>query len=246
MNNLLGISSVCFEKNNDNVNKQLLEEFSFFDIPLKQALYFKKDIFSVQSLIDFNLYPNASLVNSSESFNILYDYFCVLSINLSKLNIKSVILGSPFIRKKTIISVEELSSRIKRIRKVFSDQNIKLYIEALPKEFSDVINSHQDLIDLNVSVPYGIHVDIATAISCKEEFSFFKDNINIVERFHFSVPGYGYNFEDYLLSVELLNLFLSKKIKGTIEIQNYENFEINSFLNKIHGFTSTKHISKKN
>ena len=240
MNKLLGISSVCFEKNTDNVNKQLLNEFSFFDIPLKQALYFQKDIFSVQSLIDFNLFPNASLVNNIESFNILYDYFCVLSINLSKINIKSVILGSPFIRKKASISVEELSDRINIIRRVFSDQNIKLYMEALPKEFSDVINSHQDLIDFNVGVPYGIHVDIATAISCKEELSFFKDNIDFVERFHFSIPGYGYNFEDYKLSVELLNLFLSKKIKGTIEIQNFTNFETNSFLNKIYAFTNLK------
>lgn len=240
MNRLLGISTVCFEKNNVNSNKILLNEFSFFDIPLKQALCFDKEIFSVQSLIDFNLYPNASLVNNTESFNILYDYFTVLSINLSKINIKSVILGSPFIRKKCTVSSKELSDRLNIIRKVFTKQNIKLYVEALPNEFSDVINSHQDLINLNSGMSYGIHVDIATAISCKEDLSFFKANIDIVERFHFSVPGYGYNFKHYKLSIELLNFFLSKKIKGTIEIQNFKNFETNTFLNDINAFTNTK------
>ena len=240
MDKLLGISSVCFEKNNDNTNKRLLSEFSFFDIPLKQALYFEKDIFSVQSLIDYNLFPNASLVRDMESFNILYDYFCVLSFNLAKINIKSVILGSPFIRKNCEISVDELWNRINIIRKVFSDQNIKLYMEALPREFSDVINSHQDLIDFNVGVPYGIHVDMATAISCKEDFAFFENNIEYIDRFHFSIPGYSHNFEDYEFSVELLNLFLSRKIKGTIEIQDFTNFEISSFLNKIHAFKDLK------
>lgn len=239
MNKLLGISSVCFEKNNDNINKQLLNEFSFFDIPLKQALFFQKEIFSVQSLIDFNLFSNASLVSNIKSFNILCDYFRVLSINLSKININSVILGSPFVRKNAIISCDELHNRINVIRRIFFDQNIKLYIEALPKDFSDVINSHQDLIDFNDNVPYGIHVDVATAISCKEEFSFFENNINLIERFHLSVPGYGYNFEDHKFSIELLNLFLSNKIKGTIEIQNFINFDINSFLNKINAITTT-------
>jgi hypothetical protein len=240
MLNNIGISTVCFEKIEESLRTELNNKFDFFDIPLKQAIYFDKEILSVQSLIDYNLFPTASLVKDVKSFNVLINYFKVISRNLSQINVQSVILGSPFIRKKTTISVEELSDRINIIRRVFSDQNIKLYMEALPKEFSDVINSHQDLIDFNIGVPYGIHVDIATAISCKEELSFFKDNINCVERFHFSVPGYGYNFEDYKLSVELLNLFLSKKIKGTIEIQNFTNFETNSFLNKIYAFTNTK------
>lgn len=238
MNKLLGISTVCFEKNNDNINNQLLNEFSFFDIPLKQALFFQKEIFSVQSLIDYNLFPNASLVNNLESFNILCNYFRDLSVNLSKINIKSVILGSPFVRKNASISVDELHDRINVIRRIFSNEKIKLYIEALPKVFSDVINSHQDLIDFNDNVSHGIHVDIATAISSEEKFSFFEDNINSIERFHLSIPGYGYEFKDHKLSIELLNLFLSNKIKGTIEIQNFTNFDINSFLNKINAFTN--------
>ena len=240
MNNYLGISTVCFEKNNETINVKLREAFSFFDVPLNQILFFDKKILSVQSLIDSRLCPDASLVGGMESFEVLCGYFEKLSMNLGRIGIESVILGSPFLRKSSVISKRELFGRINKIRNVFAGYNIKLYVEALPKEFSDVLNSHQELLDLYVDVPYGIHVDIATAISGQEGIVFFKNNIDQIDRFHFSVPGYGYNFDDYKLSIELLNLFISNKIKGTIEIQNFSLFDINVFIKKIHGYTNCK------
>ena len=236
MLNNIGISTVCFEKIEESLRTELNNKFDFFDIPLKQAIYFDKEILSVQSLIDYNLFPTASLVKDVKSFNVLINYFKVLSRNLSQINVQSVILGSPFIRKNSTISHIELISRTNQIRKIFNEQNITLYMEALPIEFSDVFNLHQDLIDMNEGLNGGIHVDIATAIGSKEKLSFFVNNISSIDRFHFSIPGYGFNFDDFPLSIELLNLFLTHNIKGTIEIQNFDSFNLEKFIDKIYDY----------
>ena len=236
MVNNLGISTVCFEKIEGRLQTKLKNEFNFFDIPLKQVIYFDKEIFSVQSLIDYTLFPTVSLVKDKKSFNLLANYFITLSENLSKINVQSVILGSPYIRKNCTISKLELINRINQIRDIFNKQNIILYVEALPIEFSDVFNSHQDLIDSNEVQKNGIHVDIATAIVSKEKLSFFVNNISLIDRFHFSIPGYGFNFDDYPLSIELLKLFSLYKIKGTIEIQNFDTFNFKKTMEKIYDY----------
>lgn len=226
MNKFLGISTICFEKLNSEYLAFFNENFSLFDIPIAQLSSFDKAIFSVQSLINNKEKPNASLVKAESDFIDLKSHFHNLGKTLSSKNISSVIYGSPYTRVERTSSLPVIQKRARQLHEVFSSYNIKLYIEALPKSLSDVFNDHSQLLNFHHNINQGIHVDIATAISNDEPYSFFEENLTSIDRFHLSVPGYGFDFENYEIALKLTKLFLSNGIKGTLEIQNYSNLNL--------------------
>ena len=229
----LGFSTVCFDSISHDLRLKLLDSFQFFDVPLKQVGSFEREIMSVQSLVDRSSHPDVSLVGEKIAFNELREYFVGLAGVLSNQGISSAILGSPFLRENVTVSLSVIEERLHNLIEIFSVRGIHLYLEALPEKYSAVFNLHSDLFQLHTNLDFGIHVDLATTIDCGEEFDLFYRNIERIDRFHFSVPGYSSNFSEFEVANRLLKTFLNRGIKGTIEIQDFREFNLEKFFQQI-------------
>jgi hypothetical protein len=109
-----------------------------------------------------------------------------------------------------------LKRRYLILEEIARNASVKLYLEALPKEMCDFINSHKELVEFRDA----IHVDFATMIINGEGVEFLKANIHKIERFHISIPGYSYNFCDYPEIINWTKFLFNHKVQGIIEIQN--------------------------
>ena len=100
---------------------------------------------------------------------------------------------------------------------------MNLYFEALPKQYSDILNDHDDLLKLHNSLDYGIHLDLATLLTRSDVKSWIENNYMRIDRFHLSIPGYGTNFNDYNELEYVLDVLINSGKPGTVEIQNFDN-----------------------
>jgi hypothetical protein len=221
----LGLCTICLDSLAITLSKQLLAEFSFIDIGLKQIGRYDKEVLSVQSLIDFKELPTLSLVKDSASFRALLVYFKQKLPVIKEAGITSAVFGSPGARKDIKVTGREIEARCFELIELFRNNCVKLYFEALPKQYSDILNNHDDLLMLHSSLDYGIHLDLATLLTRSDAKSWIDNNYMSIDRFHLSVPGYGTNFVDYEEIEYILDVLINSGKPGTIEIQNFNDIK---------------------
>jgi hypothetical protein len=218
----IGFSFICESILSDREKDFILNTFKYFDISISQIKHeiTKNEIISVQSLFYGYDVSHCSLVNDQNDFDNLVKVFTEIISDISQCKISSVILGSPSLRKIKFIdkriSDSIIDNRFRVLKSIAEKYEIVLYLEALPKLLCDYCNYHYNLIKLNER----IHVDFATMIVNNETIDFLVQNISIIDRFHFSIPGYSYNFKDHPEVIEWSRFLISNQIPGVIEIQN--------------------------
>lgn len=222
--NNLGFSTICIDKLEKNIGESIIRKFSYLDIGLKQIGRFDSPILSVQSLVDYEESEGASLMKDERSFFDLKQYFFNKLPEIRRHGINSAILGSPGIRIGSSISKRVLNSRALELVNLFREFDVLLYIEALPVEICDAWNRHDELLALHENLDYGIHVDIATLLYNEENIEWCEENISSIDRFHLSIPRYGYDFHEYPSIDGILDIFIDNGIKGTVEIQNFSDW----------------------
>lgn len=219
----LGLCTIGLDSLTVSQSKLLLAEFNFIDIGMKQIGRFNKKVLSVQSLIDFKDLPSISLVKHEDSFGAMLIYFEDKLPVIKEAGITSAVFGSPGARKDIKATRREIEDRCFELIELFRNHGVKLYFEALPKQYSDILNDHDDLLKLHNSLDYGIHLDLATLLIRSDAKSWIVNNYKRVDRFHLSVPGYGTNFNDYQELEYVLDVLIDSGKSGTIEIQNFDD-----------------------
>jgi len=178
-------------------------------------------VFSVQSIFYGQDISSCSLVQNQKKFENLKILFAELCRKINSLGYKSIIFGSPALRKNKTVNYKEIISRLNDLILTSTRFGLTLYFEALPSIYSDILNSHKELINIQKK----IHFDSATFISNGKTLNDLNSILPFIERFHLSVPGYGMNFTDFPILKDIYQELIRNKIKGTIEIQNRKKNE---------------------
>ena len=199
------------------------KKIRFFDISISQINQYKPNkVLSVQSIFYNSDLTNVSLVKSEKEFIKLKKIFETNCELISKNGFNSIIFGAPSVRINPTISNIKLKNRLTELIALSRSFSINLYFEALPKKISDVLNYHEELIDLNNG---NIHFDSATWIENKRNFKDLKKIIKNIDRFHLSIPDYRndlWNFPEIKIICQLLiNENLKAQLKFIeMQIQN--------------------------
>lgn len=213
----------------------IYNKYKLFDISISQINNYPPDkVLSVQSIFYGSNITSCSLVRSDEEFSSLLIVFQEICQKVKLAGMESLIFGSPILRKNKTVSDDRIYERLIKLNDICVMNNLKLYYEALSINMSEILNTHEELINLNCGK---IHFDSATWINNNRIIKDLEPLIPQIERFHLSIPGYGTDFWKYPQLKKIFKIFRENKIKGTIEIQSFNNNvnaikEIHSFITK--------------
>jgi nucleoside-diphosphate-sugar epimerase len=250
LNNNLCLSNLTY---GDDFDKTILDKYSikltevvpnktfgegFIDKPLDYFDQWKnKNFYSMQSI----LYPLSENIFIENDRRVLHNYLVKLINIASYLNIKVLVFGSPKNRYMNEISkYSEAVSFFKTIGDYAYEKNVVVCIEPNSKNYgcnfiTNSIEGRKLVLDVN-SMGFKLHLDTGCMFMENEDIvQSIKDNLDILQHVHFSVP-YLKNLKDSSLNFPYFYNELNKlnyKHIISVEMLNVSNYEIDKSLHYI-------------